>query len=399
MVLDIMFTSAKKLYYILPILSIVCLAIGVGIGKYWQSTTTLPTTSQPTKVANLATTPTAVMTVEAIYPRAQSTYQTLEASGVIAGKEVAQVGAKVNGVAITSVLVKVGDYVKAGQVLARLDDSASREQTVIATAELEQAKATLDKARADLERVTPLVEIDAISREAFDAYKTAERQAQENVNALTARLATSRTSQNNTHLVAPVSGIISDKQAQVGMIATGTPLFSIIKYGTLEWQASIPATQANKITIGQLAELNVAGEKLTAHVDRLSPIANNSREITVHATLPASSAVRAGMYQRGHFLLGTAEHLTLPYSAISTSDGMDYIWTLTPSEHDDLYRVRRTSVQVLAHQKDVVAVVLPASTLVVEKSGNFLSEGNLVKIAHKPEPAPVAIDPAQGETP
>lgn len=370
--------SAPKFSPLPLVVSIICLVVGIMIGKVF---TPAPTSDTPSDPAVAKTTPpkTATMSVEAVYPSEQHIAQTLNASGIIVGKEIAHVGAKVNGVAITKILVDVGDYVKAGQVLAILDNSTAHEQTNIASAELERAKAVLDKAKADVARVTPLLEMDAISRQSYDAYVTAEREATATVKSLEARLASSRTTEAYTQILAPVSGIISEKHADVGMIATGTPLFSIIKNGTLEWQASLPAHQADKIKLGQLATLNVAETEILASVDKIAPIANNSREVTVHATLPTSANVRAGMYQAGQFILGAKDSLTLPYKAISTSDGMDYVWTLTKSD-GDLYQAHRTPVTILAYQQDVVAVEMDENSLVVASSGNFLSDGSLVRL-------------------
>lgn len=370
--------SAPKFSPLPLVVSIICLVVGIMIGKVL---TPAPASDTPSDPAVAKTTPpkTATMSVEAVYPSEQHIAQTLNASGIIVGKEIAHVGAKVNGVAITKILVDVGDYVKAGQVLAILDNSTAHEQTNIASAELERAKAVLDKAKADVARVTPLLEMDAISRQSYDAYVTAEREATATVKSLEARLASSRTTEAYTQILAPVSGIVSEKYAEVGMITAGTPLFHIIKHGVLEWQASLPASQADKIKLGHLAKLDVSGETLTAYVDKFAPIANNSREITVHATLPPSPLLRAGMYQAGQFVLGTKTSQTLPYRAISTSDGMDYVWTLTKSD-GDLYQAHRKSVTILAHEQDKVAVELDKDTLVVAGSGNFLSDGSLVKV-------------------
>lgn len=325
--------------------------------------------------------PEAVMTVQAVSPTLQAMTQELNASGIIAGQEIAQVGARVSGVAITQVRAQAGDYVKAGQVLAVLDSQNAHEQTQMARAELEQAQASLEKAMADVARVTPLLEIDAISRQQYDAYKTAERQAQATVKSLTARLNSTITSESYAQVVAPVSGIIGEKFADVGMMTTGTPLFSIIKNGVLEWQASLPTAEATKIGIGQPAMLEVAGQPINAQVYKLSPIANNSRELTVHAVLEASPLLRSGMYQTGRFLLSSQQVPVLPYRVISHNDGMDYVWVLTKSEHDGLYQARRTLVQIQARQADKVAVDLPEDTLVVAEGGNFLSEGSFVKLA------------------
>ncbi|WP_319922990.1 HlyD family efflux transporter periplasmic adaptor subunit [Moraxella catarrhalis] len=97
-------------------------------------------------------------------------------------------------------------------------------------------------------------------------------------------------------MTAPVSGIISAKNAQVGAVVSGTPLFSIIIDGMLEWQAAVPPADAANIHVGQTASVEIAGRQVIGGVARLSPVTNDSRDITVHVRLLRDSSASAGMY-------------------------------------------------------------------------------------------------------
>ncbi|MDO4427147.1 MAG: efflux RND transporter periplasmic adaptor subunit [Moraxella sp.] len=340
--------------------------------------------SQPDSVQETAeqtaTSKKPVMAVEAVRPVMAAVKKSLPASGVVAPKDVAEVGARVSGVAVTAVLVDVGDYVKAGQVLARLDDETARQEVAAAEAELLQAQAALAKASADVVRIEPLIEIDAISREQYDSYHTAKIQAEANVKALNARLNRVKTSQTNTAVIAPISGVVSEKNAEVGMMTTGGALFSLIKNGVLEWQASVSPSDAAFIGIGQVAQLNVGDKTVTATVTRLSPVANNSREVTVHATLEPNPWLIGGMYQTGQFLLSEQTVPTLPYRLITSSDGVDFVWVLTPTQTEGVYTARRQMVSLGERAGANVAVDLSPETLVVAGGGNFLSDGDNVRL-------------------
>lgn len=370
-----MSTSKKLPWHSVLLIALLSIIIGVLMGRM---------TSQPKvdtqETQSLKEQPAAALTVEAISPKLEASELSIAASGVIAAKEIAQVGSKVSGVVIDSVLVEVGDRVQAGQVLAVLDASAATEQVNMATAELAQANAVLAKATADLTRVQPLLEIDAISQQQYDAYKTAQIQAQASASAAQAKLKSVQLSQANTHVVAPVAGVISEKNADIGMITTGGLLFSIVKNGVLEWQASVPAAQASQIDIGQVAKIDTAGEEVAAQVSRISPIANNSRELTVHATLEDSSRLRAGMYQSGRFVLASGMATTIPYRTVVSTDGMDYVWTLSEAENG-LYRATKQQLLLGGRVGDNVAVDLPTNALVVKEGGGFLKEGDLVRVS------------------
>ncbi|UNU72869.1 efflux RND transporter periplasmic adaptor subunit [Moraxella nasovis] len=323
----------------------------------------------------------AVMTVNALRPEYRPLDEYVSASGTITGRDEATVGTRISGVAVEQVMVKEGDYVKAGQTLAKLDDHTSAQNILSANANLQKAKAALAKATSDLSRVEPLIQIDAISREQYDGYRTAKTQAQLDVQAATAEVNLAKNAQNNSLVVAPISGIISEKAAEVGMVVTGAPLFTIIKDGVLEWQANVPADKANELTAGQSATLDrpKAGRPITGVIDRISPTANDNRELTVHVTLPKDNRLTAGMFVSGKFAASQKTLLAIPARLVSTQDGYDYVWVL---EHkaDDFYTAHKTRINISSRSGIYVATNLDANTLLIAQGGNFLRDGDTVRV-------------------
>lgn len=364
------------------ITAIICLCIGLTIG-FLMGGEKQPkpdnTNNQSTNQAQNST-PTPVMAVEAITPTQTTINQSIPANGTIHGKEIATVSPRVSGMAIERVLVEVGDWVNQGQVLAILDNQSLNQDTNALQAELRQAQAILDKAKSDLARIEPLIAIDAISREQYDSYKTAKIQAAASVDAIKARLANLAISQARTQVLAPVSGVISEKLAEVGMITTGGKLFAIIKGGTLEWQANIKADNAHQIAIGQAVEINAGDNIATAQVTRISPVVNASRELTVYAHLLDAQNLKSGMYQSGKILLGSHQALVLPQSAIMTQDGYNYVWQLKKTNQADIYQVQKHKVSLGDYQQDKVVVDLTQEMSVVAQGGNFLNDGDMVKV-------------------
>lgn len=365
--------------------------MGVLIGRFLWSA------DRPAETADEAVTQEAVvMAVEAVRPAPLAIENTLPANGAIAAVETAEVGSQINGVAIERVLVEVGDRVRRGQVLAVLDTRTFTQQLRSAEAELATAIAAREKAAADLARTEPLLAIDAVSRQEVDAYRTALTQADANVAAARANVDTASTNQSRGNITAPVDGIISDKSAQVGTVVSGAPLFSIIKNGVLEWQAAVSPSDATNIRVGQSAQIDIAGTTVTGQVTRLSPVANDSRDMTVHVRLPTDSGASAGMYQSGRFIFDTQTHPAIPMASVMTSDGYDYVWLLTPADPSRaLYRVQRQNVSIIAEQDGRIAADLPADALVVAGSVSFLNDNDLVTVAtidDQPTSAPAAAD-------
>lgn len=388
-------SSSKYPWWLLPVLAVV-LVIGVLVGKYWGGDKDASVDSPAANKAQSAnadpkesSNQQAVLSVETVMPSQDSIGNTLSADGTISAKDVANVSPKVNkvnGVAIEQVLVEEGDRVKAGQVLAIFDTDAMRQQVLQAEADVAEAEATLANATADAARVLPLIEIDAISRQEADRYRTSKLQAEAALQASKARLSTQRLSVKNANVVAPVSGVISEKMAEVGMVAGGEPLFTIIKGGILEWRADIDPKLLGEVSVGTPVRVSLpAGDSVMGKVNRIAPTADDNRQITIYASLVPNSKVRAGMYQTGEFLLGSTSAQTVPNSAIVSNDGYDYVMLVTNIKSQDgqnIGRIKQQRVSLGERFGDNVALTepLPADSRLVKQGGSFLNDGDLVRI-------------------
>lgn len=315
-----------------------------------------------------------VLAVEVVRPTIQNAFDTVSADGVIAGRELAYVGTKVSGVAIEQVLVREGDTVKKGQVLALLDSTQLAGDVAQVRAALEEAQAAYAQAQNDLQRTTPLVEIDAISKQQYEGYQTTYAQAEARLKSAQARLHNVFNQAQNTKVVAPVSGIIAKKNAKVGMMTSGGVLFEIIENGELEWQAKLLPTQVGQVQVGQMASIGKGDKAVLAQVVRLAPVADDGRQMLVHAALQDSKGLYAGMYVSGKFLIDERSVPMLPKNTITQSDGKAYVWVIKDQK---AYRKQ----VVLGQEKGTqVEVDLPADSAVVKQGGNFLYDGAVVKV-------------------
>ena len=384
------YQQSKPPLWILPALAVI-LIIGVFIGRYWGSdTTTTAESVASTNTTDIAvktdSSVQAVLTVETVQPSQEDIANTLSADGTISAQDIANVSAKVNGVAIERIMVEAGQRVTAGQVLAVFDTDAMQQQVLQAEASVAEAQATLANATANATRVLPLIDIDAISRQEADRYRTAELQARAALQAAQSRLSSQRLTLNNATVVAPVSGIISEKIAEVGMVAGDEALFTIIKGGILEWQADIDPKLIGEVSVGTAVTVRLPNDQsVTGVVRRIAPTADNNRQITIYASLEPNSAARVGMYQTGEFLLGRNSTQTIPNSTIVSNDGYDYVMLVTNiSTQADSRRgqIKRMRVTLGERVGNAVAVIepLPANSQLVKQGGSFLNEGDMVRI-------------------
>ncbi|WP_201509418.1 efflux RND transporter periplasmic adaptor subunit [Psychrobacter alimentarius] len=403
--------SAKMPLWLLPVLAGV-LIVGVLLGKYWGGNdkagadgAATSATEQNEGANNSASgEEPAVLSVETVTPNQDDIGATLSADGTINAKDTANVSAKVNGVAIERILVEEGDRVKVGQVLAIFDTEAMQQQVLQAEADVAEAEATLANASADAVRVLPLIDIDAISKQEADRYRTAEVKARAALQASKARLSNQQLTLKNANVVAPVSGVISEKMAEVGMVAGGEPLFTIIKGGVLEWRAEIDPKLVSDITIGTPVRVSLpSGDSVMGQVTRIAPTAADNRQITIYASLANNTKARAGMFQTGEFLLGSTSTQTIPNSAIVSNDGYDYVMlvtNITTQNGKTMGRIKQQRVTLGERLGDNVAITepLPNDSQVVKQGGSFLNDGDLVRLITATNPANNQADTTNNST-
>ncbi|MGM8900329.1 efflux RND transporter periplasmic adaptor subunit, partial [Psychrobacter sp. 1Y4] len=231
-------------------------------------------------------------------------------------------------------------------------------------------------------------------------YRTSEVRARAALQASKARLSNQRLTLDNATVVAPVSGIISEKMIEVGQVAGGDPLFTIIKGGILEWRAELDPKLIGDINIGTPVRVALPGDdSVMGQVSRIAPTADNNRQITIYASLAANSKIRAGMYQTGEFLLGSASTQTIPNSAIVSNDGYDYVMLvtdLTTADGKSMGRIKQQRVTLGERLGENVAVLepLPSDSHIVKQGGSFLNDGDLVRIVNGVRQTSTAVNTA-----
>jgi len=200
----------------------------------------------------------------------------LNASGYVTPQRRATVSAKTTG-KIKEVLIDEGLHVKAGQVLARLDDidavaalRATEAERAVAAASLEDLGVRLANARRTLERNRELRSRDLVSQEALDDAETAvasfEAQiavAKETVGAADRGVDIARQNVDNCVIRAPFDGIIVSKDAQPGEMVspisagggfTRTGIATVVDMNSLEVEVDVNESYISRVKSGQRVE-------------------------------------------------------------------------------------------------------------------------------------------------
>ena len=231
--------------------------LGVGVSLVGGRLLSRPAV-EPAEPAIAAETAATSVTVQQI--QTATIQQSLKATGTVQAFDLLQVSPQVGGLQIRQVLVREGDQVSAGQVLAVLDDSVLRTQLAQAEANYAQAEAqvlqekasqaqaeaTAAEAQEIFDRYQTLYDQGGISseqlnsrrteaitaREAVGVARAQVQSAQAAINSRAAEISRLETQLGQTVVTAPANGQIAERQATVGdTSSTGTALITMIQDG------------------------------------------------------------------------------------------------------------------------------------------------------------------------
>ncbi len=255
---------------------------------------------------------------------------------------------------VQSVNVQVGDAVRRGQLLAKLDDSDYCLQVQEAEASFEQAQAQERSARATYERVQGLYVNRNASRQDLDNARAAFESASAMVQAIQQRLEMARLQVNYTSLNAPQDGNISIVHAERNEnIAAGTPIVTLTAGQRPEVRVSVPERLISQIRNGSRATVTfgaIPGQEFSATVTEVGVSATSfATAFPVIVQLNRDVAdLRPGMAAEVSFRFetaGTEERLIVPPVAVGEDRNGRFVFVLEPSE-EGISITRRREVRV-----------------------------------------------------
>ncbi len=279
---------------------------------------------------------------------------TLEVVGTVRARTSAMVSARVPGT-ISVLLVREGDRVRKGQVLARLDAQENVATAAVATAAIDEARRGLDEALtrrklADttFERYQKLFTEQAITRQEFDVKQAEKDLASQGVARAEARLKQAQEGSraasvmaDYTKIIAPISGVITAKQADLGAtVFPAQPLLTIEDEGSYQLELSVPESLTSRIRPGTPANITMdaLNSSFTAKIAEIVPSADAaSRTFTAKVNL-SQKGLKSGMYGRAAINLGTSTNgIMVPARAVVERGALTSVWVVAK---DGIARMR-----------------------------------------------------------
>lgn len=245
-------------------------------------------------------------------------------TGTLRPIETVEVRARVEG-DLQGVYVREGDFVRAGQLLARFESAEQESTAQSAVADRVAAQGELATAEWNLEQSQQLFRAGAIPETDLRTARNAVATARARLAATNSRLRTSSMSARDTRVLAPTSGVIEKRFVENGEhIARGGEMFTLVRNDILELAAAVPERRANAVRPGQTVEFDANGAKIVGRVARLSPTIDPvSRSITVYVQIPnANGAIRGGTFATGTVMSRTITNaMVIPQSALRQTAG------------------------------------------------------------------------------
>lgn len=260
--------------------------------------------------------------------------------------------------------VGIGDTVKQGQILARLDDAilltgvtqekaelgalqaeVARAQTQVKNAEAlaAQAKAEQQQAQVDAGRLRSLSAAGAISIQEAELAQTKAATAQQKYNAALAQIATEQQAvaaaqgrvsaqnaavaqtkerQSYAILASPITGVVLEQVSEPGnLVQPGGEVLRLGDFSSVKVVVPVSELELANIRVGQAVSVKLDAfpkENFSGQVSRISPAADQAaRQVPIEITIPNSTGqVGSGLLARVSFSAKTAEKIIVPQSAL-----------------------------------------------------------------------------------
>ena len=305
-------------------------------------------------------------------------------SGEIKPRYETALGFRVGGKLVER-FVDVGDVVKAGSVLARLDPEDQKLNSQAVRSRLAAADAAYKQAKGDYTRYKDLYEQKFISRAEFERRRTDFDVAEAQLAQVRAELAVTENQASYTRLRADHAGVVTAIEAEVGqVVGAGQTVFRVARTSEKEVAISVPERKLGELDAATEIFITLWAEpdrRFRGRVREVSPVADPvTRTYAVRiAMIEADGSVGLGM-TANVYLLGIAGERTvqLPATAIFQQGDDAAVWRVEPASGG----VNAVPVKVVRYFEDKAAVTgeLAEGDMVVRAGVHKLFEGESVRV-------------------
>lgn len=307
--------------------------------------------------------------VEAALARHGEISSSYHTNTTLAARAETDVISKSSGI-VQQVLVEEGDYVKAGQLLAVLENERQRFM-------LAKEQAELSRLDSELQRMAEMFQRKLISADVYEKLRW-------QYDAVKASVDLAELTVRETEIRAPITGVVARRYVKTGQLISqmaSQSLFHLVANSELEAVVHIPEQQLAQARAGQAAILRFAGmAPMKASVSRISPVVD-AQSGTVRTTLIIDNSdgkLRPGMFAEVELKFDVkAAALLVPKRAVVTTDNQHSVFVVDAED-----KVSRKPVH-LGYSSDTTVEILDGVAIgeqVVIAGQGALKDDSLVNI-------------------
>jgi len=228
--------------------------------------------------------------------------------------------------------VDIGDTVKPGQLIARLDPQNEESGVQAARAQLAAARAQLVEARSNYARMSDLVREDAVSRAQYDAAEALRTTAEAQVEAAQSQVSVAQNRLSYTRLVSDVAGVVTARGPQPGeVVSAGRMIVQVAREGARDAVFDVPAQVKDSAPKNPEIVVALSDDPRVTAAGRVREVSPRADPVTgtfaVRVRLiDPPAAMRLGSTVSGRMKLDATPGIEIPATALVRVEGKTAVW-------------------------------------------------------------------------
>jgi len=320
----------------------------------------------------------------------------IDAVGTLRARETNLLSPKVAG-SVDAVLVDIGDWVEAGQVVVLLDRTLfelgvgqSEAACQAANAALAQALSQFEQAQKEYRRASKLLAEKVIPQTRFDAAEAAYKATREGLavakgkySQAQAALETDREYLKDASIRSSIAGVVVDRNVEVGQsVSPGVQILRILDQTTMKGDVELPEKDFGRVTLGTAAVITVdafQGQEFSGKLTVINPMVDpRARTFRVRIETPnPSGKLVDGMFARVRFLTGQRTALAIPRDALHRLSGSGTFYVFIVQENKVVKRTIKTG-KTGDQYAEVIEGLVEGERVVTSGDGRLRSEMSVI---------------------
>ena len=242
-------------------------------------------------------------------------------SGSLVPERLATLRAELAGT-VRKVLVEEGQRVTSGQLVGQISDEGVRDAVQSAQSGVRTATEAFQVAKRNADRSEKLARAGAVADRDLEQARWTVTNAEGALADAKTRLATAEKAWANTQLIAPFTGVVSERPVNPGdVVQLGNPILTIVDPSSLRLEAQVPVTALGSIQIGTPVPFTIDGfgtDQIEGKISRINPAVDpTTRQVRVTVVLPnRGGKLVAGLFAQGRAAVETKSAVVVPAAAI-----------------------------------------------------------------------------------